>query len=110
MAGSFAEPMETDLVSGQLFTLHAARLSDAGISFDPRLSPYFGEEIDLAMKVRKAGYKMYAVPETEYDHTWGISRRDRPITFFGRPVHRLRCLVYDQALLGRKAQDWQNRE
>jgi tetratricopeptide (TPR) repeat protein len=104
-SGAFTEPLEADMVSGQLFTLHAERLNNAGITFDPRLSPYFGEEIDLGLKAKQAGYKIYAVPETDYEHSWGISKRDRPIYCFGRPVHRLRCLVRNQALLGRKSQD-----
>ncbi len=100
--GSFAEPIEADQVSGQLFSLHARRLHDAGISFDPRLSPYFGEETDLAIKARQSGYKIYAVPETDFVHTWGISKRDRPILCFGRPVHRLHCMTSNQTLLQRK--------
>ena len=103
--GQFSEPLACDLVSGQLMTLHAGRLHDAHISFDPRLAPYFSEEVDLGLKARHAGYKIYAVPETDFQHSWGISRRDRPILYFGRPVNRLRCFVYNQALVGHKAKD-----
>lgn len=101
--GAFAQPIEADTVSGQLFSLHSRRLHDAGITFDPRLSPYFGEEVDLALKARQNGLKIYAVPETDFDHTWGISRKDRPIRFFGRPVQRGHCMIDNQILLRRKA-------
>ena len=105
-AGQFTEPTETDAVSGQLFTFHAGRLHDAGISFDPRLAPYFGEETDLAYKVRKSGYKIYAVPENDFEHPWGISRRDRPIYCFGRQVNRVSCMVRNRLLLKRKIDAW----
>lgn len=104
--GQFSEAMEVDAVSGQLFTFHAGRLHDAGISFDPRLAPYFGEETDLAYKVKKAGYKMYAVPENDFEHPWGISLRDRPIYCFGRQVNRVSCMVRNRLLLRRKIDDW----
>jgi tetratricopeptide (TPR) repeat protein len=103
-SGGFTEPEETDMVSGQVFSLHAGRLHDAGISFDPRLSPYFGEETDLFIKARCAGLKIYAVPEHEFDHAWGISLRDRPIYCFGRQVHRGHCMVDNNILLQGKAQ------
>jgi tetratricopeptide (TPR) repeat protein len=99
-----AGPMETDMVSGQLFTLHSRRLHDAGISFDPRLSPYFGEETDLFIKARASNLKIYAVPETDYIHGGGISVRDRPIQFFGRPVHRMHCMIDNDILLRTKAE------
>lgn len=98
-AGTFSEPVEADAVSGQLMSLHTARLHDAGITFDPRLAPYFGEETDLALKAKRAGYKIYAVPETDFEHPWGISRVDRPIFLFGRQVHRTRCMVNNKILL-----------
>ena len=98
-SGSFDQAIITDQVSGQLFTLHAERLHDAGITFDPRLSPYFGEETDLAFKARQAGLRIYAVPEADYAHSWGISKRDRPILYFNRPVHRLRHMARNQILL-----------
>lgn len=101
-SGAFDQPIVADKVSGQLFSLHAGRLHDAGITFDPRLSPYFGEESDLAFKARQNGLKIYAVPETEFFHSWGISKRDRPIQYMGRPVHRLRHMTRNRILLERK--------
>ena len=96
VTGSFHQPIEVDTVSGQLFSLHAKRLHDAGIMFDPRLSPYFGEEVDLAIKARQSAMKIYAVPETDFDHSWGISRHDRPIYYFGRRAHRIHCMLNNQ--------------
>ena len=101
-AGQFSEPVQADSVSGQLMSLHAARLHDAGITFDPRLTPYFGEETDLAIKAKRANLKIYAVPETDFDHPWGISRQDRPIFCFGRRVNRMRCIVNNKLLLRNK--------
>ena len=101
-SGEFDQPIEADAVSGQLMALHTARLHDAGITFDPRLAPYFGEETDLSLKAKRSGYKIYAVPETDYEHPWGISRQDRPIFLFGRRVNRMRCIVNNKILLRRK--------
>ena len=98
-SGAFHQPVIADKVSGQLFSLHAKRLHDAGITFDPRLSPYFGEETDLAFKARQNGLRIYAVPETDFFHAWGISKRDRPIQYMGRPVHRLRHMTRNRILL-----------
>jgi Flp pilus assembly protein TadD len=95
---------EVDIISGHIFALHAERLHEAGIFFDPRLAPYLYEEVDLGLKARQAGLKLYVVPTTGYCHTWGISRRDRRIYFFGRLVNRLRCMIANSLLLKRK---WQ---
>ncbi|MFN3076589.1 MAG: tetratricopeptide repeat protein [Alphaproteobacteria bacterium] len=100
---SFDAPVQVDQVSGHIFALHARRLHDAGISFDPRLAPYLYEENDLAIKARQNGYKVYAVPVRDYRHVWGISRRDRRIYFFGRQVNRLRCMIANTLLLRRRA-------
>ncbi len=101
------EPVAVDQVSGHCFALHAHRLHDEGISFDPRLSPYFLEEADLGLKARSSGLKAYVVPVSGIEHVWGISRRDRPILCFGRPVNRLRCMVRNTHLIRRKyARDW----
>ena len=86
-------PVEVDRVSGFLLGLHTGRLYDAGISFDPRLAPFYHEETDLCLKARAAGLKLYVVPETDWAHEYGISRVDRPIHWFGRPVDRTRVLV-----------------
>ena len=95
-------PRVVDQVSGYFFALHAQRCHDAGISFDPRLSPYFYEETDLGAKVRAAGWQVYAVPTEGFHHVLGISRRNRPIYFFGRPVNRIRSLVHNKRLMQRR--------
>ncbi|MBM3545443.1 MAG: glycosyltransferase [Alphaproteobacteria bacterium] len=91
--GSFAEPFVVDTLSGFAFALHAARLHDAGISFDPRLSPHFFEEVDLVLKARRAGYDIYAAPVTGIEHVAGISLHVQPLTCFGKPVDRIDVLI-----------------
>ncbi|MBF0333589.1 MAG: glycosyltransferase, partial [Alphaproteobacteria bacterium] len=98
-AGTFAEPVEVDRVAGFLFALHAQRFHDAGLCFDPRMSPYFHEETDIGLKARAAGLKTWAVPVTGFEHVWGITRSDRKITYFGRPVDRAAMLVKNGLIL-----------
>ena len=38
----------------------------------------------------------------EFVHEWGISRRDRPVLCFGRPVNRIRTMVKNNLLIRRK--------
>ncbi|MBF0374908.1 MAG: glycosyltransferase, partial [Alphaproteobacteria bacterium] len=97
--GTFAEPVEVDRVHGFLFALHAQRFHDAGLCFDPRMSPYFHEETDIGLKARAAGLKTWAVPVTGFEHVWGITRADRKITYFGRPVDRAAMLVRNGLIL-----------
>ncbi len=79
--GEIRQPIAVDKLSGYCFALHAQRYHDAGISFDPRLSPYFYEELDLMLKARQAGFNVYAVPVDARGlrHGIGISRQDRPL-------------------------------
>ncbi|MBY0431820.1 MAG: glycosyltransferase, partial [Rhodospirillales bacterium] len=102
LPGAFSEPVEVDRVSGYLFAIHAERFHDAGLSFDPRLSPYFHEETDIAFKIKAAGLKAYAVPVTGFGHEWGITASDRPISYFGRPVKRNDMLIRNGLLLRQK--------
>ena len=92
-------PVVVDKPSGYAFALHAGRLHDAGISFDPRLSPYFYEELDLALKARLAGLELYAAPVAGIEHVDGISLNRRPITCFGRPVDRMQVLIRNANLI-----------
>jgi glycosyltransferase involved in cell wall biosynthesis len=98
-AGSFAAPMVVDKPSGHAFALHARRLHDAGISFDPRLSPYFYEELDLALKARSAGFEVYAAPVAGIEHVDGVSRSHRPIHYLGRLADRTRILIRNANLI-----------
>src|SRR5207253_2019550 len=40
---------------------------------DSRLSPAFFEEVDLALRVKRAGYALTLVPKADVRHPWGIS-------------------------------------
>lgn len=97
--GRFAEPVVVDKLSGYCFAIRATLWHEFGIAFDPRLSPYFYEELDIMLKARNAGLEIYAVPveASKFSHGLGISRRDRPILFFGRPVDRARVLAENAA-------------
>jgi hypothetical protein len=97
--GSLSAPVVVDKPSGFAFALHARRLHDAGICFDPRLSPYFYEEIDLALKARHAGLEVYAAPVSGIEHVDGISANRRPINCLGREVDRLRVLIRNANLM-----------
>jgi Flp pilus assembly protein TadD len=102
--GTFDRPVEVDEIPGHIMAIHAGRLHDAGISFDPRLAPFCHEETDMAYKAKHAGLKFYALPVGGYDHVWGISMNDRPILFFNRPINRLECMVANSLLMERKAE------
>jgi GT2 family glycosyltransferase len=97
--GRFSAPVVVDKPSGHAFVLHARRLHDAGISFDPRLSPYFYEEADLTLKARRAGLEVYAAPVTGIEHVDGISGNRRPINCLGREVDRMRVLIRNANLI-----------
>jgi GT2 family glycosyltransferase len=98
-AGSFASPLVVDKPSGHAFALHARRMHDAGISFDPRLSPYFYEELDLALKARRAGFEVYAAPVSGIEHVDGVSQSHRPIHYLGRLADRTRILIRNANLI-----------
>ena len=97
--GAFSRIVAVDKITGYLFALHLGRLWDAGISFDPRLSPYFFEELDLAGKCHRAGLGVIAVPVDPvlWSHEGGISLRDQPVRLFGTLVDRARVLAENAA-------------
>ena len=97
--GTFTAPLAVDKVSGYAFALHSKRLHDAGISFDPRLSPFFCEEFDLLLKAHAAGFEVYAAPVLGIEHVPGISAADRPIYCFGRKADRMRVLIRNANLI-----------
>ena len=97
--GTFSAPLVVDKLSGYAFVLHAGRLHAAGISFDPRLSPFFCEEFDLVLKARAAGYEVYAAPVAGIEHVAGISAVDRPIVYFGCKADRMRVLIRNANLV-----------
>ncbi len=97
--GTFSAPLVVDKLSGYAFALHAERMHAAGISFDPRFSPFFCEEFDLVLKARAAGLEVYAAPVAGIEHVAGISAVDRPIIYFGRKADRLRVLIRNANLV-----------
>jgi hypothetical protein len=82
-------PRRGDIVSGFLFALHAERFHAAGLSFDPRLGPFFYEEMDLGLKAAAAGLNMYAVAAAGWRHDLGISANPKPVRYLGREVDRV---------------------
>ncbi|MBM3546546.1 MAG: glycosyltransferase [Alphaproteobacteria bacterium] len=97
--GRVTAPLIVDKPSGFAFALHARRLHDAGICFDPRLSPYFYEELDLTLKARQAGFEVYAAPVPGIEHVDGISANRRPINCLGREVDRIQVLIRNANLI-----------
>ncbi len=107
--GQFHAITPVDKVTGYCFLLHLERCHRAGINIDPRLSPYFFEELDLMVKCRKAGLGTYAMPVDPalFSHEGGISTRDRPIALFGQVVDRARVLARNAQLVQEK---WANQD
>jgi len=97
--GSLTAPIVVDKPSGYAFALHARRMHDAGICFDPRFSPYFYEELDLTLKARRAGFEVYAAPVAGIEHVDGISSNRRPINCLGREVDRMQVLIRNANLI-----------
>ncbi len=102
--GQFQAITPVDKVTGYCFLLHLERCHQAGITIDPRLSPYFFEELDLMVKCRNAGLGTYAMPidPALFSHEGGISMRDRPIALFGQVVDRARVLARNARLVQEK--------
>jgi len=68
---NIAESCEVDWVSGVSMLFRSEVFSTAGF-FDESFFLYF-EEIDLALRVREAGWKVYFVAEASVDHIGGLS-------------------------------------
>jgi len=68
---NITESGEVDWVSGVSMLFRSEVFSTAGF-FDEGFFLYF-EEIDLAMRVRQAGWKIYFVAEAGVDHIGGLS-------------------------------------
>lgn len=88
--GNFDKPVQTHDVSGFFFCLHLERFLSKGLRFDPRYSPCFMEEWDMALQVMRAQLACYAVPVTGFEHDWGVSANDTnpEIVYFGRTLRR----------------------
>jgi GT2 family glycosyltransferase len=88
--GNFEKPVQTHDVSGFFFCLHLERFLSKGLRFDPRYSPCFMEEWDMALQVMRAQLACYAVPVTDFEHDWGVSENHQnpEIVYFGRSLRR----------------------
>ena len=64
----FDEITEVDFIMGFFFAVKTSMFHSGEITFDNNLTPAFYEEIDVARKIRKLGYKLLAVPTNEYNH------------------------------------------
>lgn len=78
--GMLSEPQQVSNVSGFLFGVRTDRLWEHGLGFDPRFTPCFFEEWDLALQVMRVGLRSYVLPVSGYDHHFGISSRDSDAT------------------------------
>lgn len=88
--GNFDKPIQTHDVSGFFFCLHLDRFLSKGLRFDPRYSPCFMEEWDMALQVLRAQLACYAVPVDGFEHDWGVSANNTnpEIVYFGRTLRR----------------------
>jgi GT2 family glycosyltransferase len=88
--GNFDKPVQTHDVSGFFFCLHLERFLSKGLRFDPRYSPCFMEEWDMALQVMRVQLACYAVPVTDFEHDWGVSENHQnpEIVYFGRSLRR----------------------
>lgn len=68
-------PVKTDWISGAYFLIKKEVLDDVGF-FDERFWMYY-EEIDLCMRIRHAGYKIYYYPESVVVHEENKDFSDR---------------------------------
>lgn len=100
--GSFTGRLTADSVQGHFFTLHAERWAEAGLSFDPRLAPFFCEEIDIGRQARRAGLGVRVVETSGWRHAIGISRADYPVRYLGQPVDRNVALLENRLRLREK--------
>ncbi len=103
--GNFDKAVQTHDVSGFFFGLHMERFLSKGLRFDPRYSPCFMEEWDMALQVMQAQLACYAVPVTDFEHDWGISENHQnpEIVYFGRSLRRNDILLANR---GRFMEKW----
>lgn len=86
--GSATAPDKVECPSGFLFAIDRVRFLEAGMIFDPRYVPCFGEEWDLAwqLKTKAPDRAFYAVPVGGFEHVYGVSegRGGRHVVSFGQ--------------------------
>jgi N-acetylglucosaminyl-diphospho-decaprenol L-rhamnosyltransferase len=84
-----AEPFEVDHPLGATFLLRREAIQQAGL-FDERFHLYC-EEIDWAMRIRRAGWRVICVPQAEIVHLEGQSTRQvQPQSIYNLWAARLR--------------------
>lgn len=79
-----------DLVtaSGFAMLLRRQALLEVG-AFDPAFGRGYGEESDLSMRLRQAGWQVLGVPQSFVQHTGQASFGDTKDEFMGHPNYRL---------------------
>jgi GT2 family glycosyltransferase len=82
--GKERKPGEIRVVSGYLFAVPSRVWRQVG-GIDPALSPASFEEIDLALRIQGADYRLALAPDVNVSHPWGISAGSprRKITWAG---------------------------
>ncbi|OGV88956.1 hypothetical protein A2Z41_00065 [Microgenomates group bacterium RBG_19FT_COMBO_39_10] len=69
-------PSEVEVVTGTVFLIPKKVLAKVGL-LDERFFMYF-EDLDYCRRVRKAGFKIYYLPEAEFIHFHGQSGKNIP--------------------------------
>jgi len=82
--GSFNNPLVVDAVSGFLFAINLKLVEDKLLKFENQYTPCYFEEWDLGLQIKKAGYRSYIVPTTDYAHHWsGSIKSMTKIKYYG---------------------------
>ena len=88
--------MEVDWVPGT-FTIVRKKMLDEIGTFDERFYIYY-EETDLCMRAKKAGWKIYFIPDAEVMHIGGASSKTRKDKTFDNKA--------SQVLIFRMRSEW----
>jgi hypothetical protein len=72
---AYTKPLEVDWVPGTFTIVRKKMLDEIGV-FDERFYIYY-EETDLCMRAKKAGWKIYFIPDAEVTHIGGASSKTR---------------------------------
>lgn len=82
--GARVDASEFVVPGGYLLAMRRAVYDRVG-GFDERLAPLFFEEVDLALRLQGAGYRIDAAVDSGVLHEWGVSRsvRSRSIEWSG---------------------------
>ena len=95
------ETAEVDSVMGAYMLIRGSALGEAGL-FDEQFFLY-GEDLDLAYRIKERGWKVFYYPEVEVLHHKGASSRkqsDRSIREFYRAMHVFHRKHYSQQYIG----------